>query len=77
LPFIFVISWTATMIVTHSCTLFPSAAAYNCVVVEESSNVTTSSVSVAVGGCWEGYTEQHYAYILSIPMTIALAVSHS
>ena len=59
LPFLCVVSWATTMAVM-------SPDRY----CEESEPDCQSSQT-----CWEGYTQQPYAYILSVPMTLALAVS--
>ncbi len=49
----------------------------NCTI--DSGNSTASpSVSVSSGGdCWEGYTDEPFLLILSVPMIVALAVRES
>ena len=37
--------------------------------------VECSDFDDANSDCWEGYNDQPYAYILSVPMTAALTVS--
>ena len=59
LPFLCVVSWGTTMAVM-------SPDRY----CDEGETECQNSQT-----CWEGYTQQPYAYILSVPMTLALAVS--
>ena len=66
-----VLSWAAAMAMFYdNC---PSAAAAAAAV----DNATSAAAPSCVGGnmtCWEGYTEQPYIFIISVPMGMALAV---
>ncbi len=75
-PLILVVSWTATMSTLYSEEEEESAGCVAEAVATNSTTTTpaTSTCPDATTSCWEGYTEEPYLLILSIPMIIALAV---
>ncbi|TRY63693.1 hypothetical protein TCAL_00396 [Tigriopus californicus] len=62
LPLACTLSWTVTMIVTQK----PES---HCDPVDEETACKSNHT------CWEGYTEQPYIAILSVPMMVALAIN--
>ena len=68
-PLFCVLSWTATMALYYE-----ACSNADGIGGRANGNASSSSCGDHNSSCWEGYTEQPYQYIISIPMILALAV---
>ena len=82
-PLVCVLSWALSMVILNpgsTCNINGGGSGNG----SHQFNLTTVACSIANSSgdssrssCWEGYTEQPYAYLLFVPLTGALAVSAS
>ena len=82
-PLVCVLSWALSMVILNpgsTCNINGGGSGNG----SHQFNLTTAACSIANSSgdssrssCWEGYTEQPYAYLLFVPLTGALAVSAS